>query len=267
MATAWAFIKRDVSLALSYRLSFALQFLGIILTMATFYYLSKLVGGGMAEHLEEYGGEYFPFVLLGLAFSTYMMLGMETFAAKIREGQMMGTLEMMLLSPTRLSTILVASSLWAYIFGSLRVFVFLFLGSIVFGVSFAQTNILAAGVILILAVVSFAVIGMISAAFIVVLKKGDPITWAFGALSTLVAGVYYPIEVLPDWLQGFSALLPLTYALNAMRHAVLQGYSLYDVRFDILALLCFSAVLLPLALLSFRLAVKRAKVEGSLVQY
>jgi len=166
-----------------------------------------------------------------------------------------------------LSTILVASSLWAYIFGSLRVFVFLFLGAIVFGVSFAQANILAAGVILILAVVSFAVIGMISAAFIVVLKKGDPITWAFGALSTLVAGVYYPIEVLPDWLQGFSALLPLTYALNAMRHAVLQGYSLYDVRFDILALLCFSAVLLPLALLSFRLAVKRAKVEGSLVQY
>ena len=149
MATAWAFIKKDVSLAISYRLSFALQFFGILLTVATFYFLSTLVGGAMAEHLEEYGGEYFPFVLLGLAFSTYMMLGMETFAEKIREGQMMGTLEMMLLSPTRLSTILVASSLWAYIFGSLRVFVFLFLGAIVFGVSFGQANILAAVVILI----------------------------------------------------------------------------------------------------------------------
>lgn len=267
MATAWAFVKRDASLAISYRLSFLLQFLGIFFTVATFYYLSTLVGGAMAEHLEGYGGEYFPFVLLGLALSTYMMLGLQNFSAKIREAQMMGTLEIMLLSPTRLSTILLASSLWAYLFGSLRVIVVLLLGAIVFGVSFAQANIPAALVILLLSVTSFAGIGMISAAIVVVLKKGDPIAWAFNGLSALFAGVFYPVAVLPDWLQGFSALLPLTYALNAARLVVLQGYSLYEVRFDILALVCFSAVLLPLGLLCFRFAVKRAKIEGSLVQY
>ncbi len=267
MATAWAFIKRDVSLTLSYRLSFVLQFLGILLTLATFYFLSKIIGGAMSDSLEAYGGEYFPFVLLGLAFSTYMMLGLQAFSTSIREGQMMGTLEIMLLSPTKLSKILLASSLWAYVFGSLRVLVFMFFGIVIFGASFPQANLPAAGVILVLTVISFASIGMISAAFIIILKKGDPIAWAMGSLSTLLAGVYYPVSVLPDWLQGFSAVLPLTYALDAARHAMLQGYSLYQVRFDIIALLGFSVILLPLALFSFRFAVKKAKIEGSLTQY
>ena len=80
MATALAFIKRDVSLALSYRLSFLFQFLGILLTLATFYFLSKLIGGAMADSLETYGGDYFTFVLLGLAFSTYMVLGLQSFS-------------------------------------------------------------------------------------------------------------------------------------------------------------------------------------------
>jgi ABC-2 type transport system permease protein len=221
----------------------------------------------MSGLLDEYGGDYFPFVLLGLAFSTYMMLGLQTFSETIREGQVMGTLEIMLLSPTKLSTILLSSSLWAYGFGSLRVLLFLVFGSLIFGVSFAQANLLTTFVVLILSVLSFASVGIISAAFIMVLKKGDPIAWALSGLSTLLSGVFYPVAVLPEWLQKISAVLPLTYALNAARQSVLLGSSIYEVRFDIFALLIFSAVLLPISLLSFRLAVKRAKVEGSLVQY
>lgn len=267
MATIWAFLKRDISLAVSYRFSFVLQFAGIFFTIATFYFLSKLVGGTMSQQLDEYGGDYFSFVLVGMAFTTYMTLGLGTFSSKIREGQMMGTLEIMLLSPTRLSVILLASSLWDYIFGSLGVFVFLFLGSVIFGVSFVNANLLATVVILTISIISFASLGMISAAFIIVLKKGNPINWVFSGLSTLLSGVLYPVGVLPQWLQVFSNLLPLTYTLDAMRLAMLQGYSIYDLRFNILALLVFSVILLPLALLSFRIAVRRAKIEGSLVQY
>jgi ABC-2 type transport system permease protein len=267
MSTALAFVKRDASMALSYRLSFAMQFVGMLITITTFYFLSKLVGGTVATQLEAYGGDYFAFVLIGLAFSRYMMLSMTTFSTSIREGQMMGTLEIMLLSPTRLSVILLSSSIWAYVFTSFQVVLFLILGVAVFGMSLAYANYLAAMVILILSIASFAGIGIISAAFIMVLKKGDPIAFAFGALSTLLAGVYYPVQVLPGWMERLSDLLPLTYALEGMRKALLQGYTLYDSRFEILALLCFSAVLLPLAFLAFRFAVKRARAEGSLIHY
>jgi ABC-2 type transport system permease protein len=262
-----AFIKRDARLAFSYRLSFLLQFLGMFLAAATFYFLSRIIGNTMNGPLESYGGDYFSFALLGLAFSTYMALGLSTFSETIREGQMMGTLEIMLLSPTRLSLILVASSLWGYIFGSFRVVILLLFGSIVFGVSFANANIPAIFVILLLSIISFASIGMISAAFVMILKKGDPITWVMSGLSTLLSGAIYPVQVLPGWLQTLSGAFPLTYTLNAGRHAMIQGSSIYELRSDILVLFGFCVILLPLAFFSFRNAVRRAKIEGSLVHY
>lgn len=267
MAVARAFLKRDFSQALSYRLSFIMQFGGIFFSVAIFYFLSQLFGIAVAPQLEAYGGDYFSFVLIGLAFTGFLGLSLSNFAASIREGQMMGTLEIMLLSPTRLSSILISSSLWAYLFTTLRVVVYLLVGALIFGASLSQANVLAALVVMLLAIASFSGIGILSAAIVLLVKKGDPITWVLGSMSSLLAGVYYPISVLPDWLEPLSRVLPLTYALDAMRLATLQGYSLYELRVDILALLGFTVVLTPVAFLAFRQALKRAKMEGSLIQY
>jgi ABC-2 type transport system permease protein len=267
MAVATAFLKRDLSQAISYRLSFLLQLVGIFFSVAIFYFLSKLFGGAIAPQLNAYGGDYFSFVLIGLAFTGYMGLSMSSFADSIREGQVMGTLEIMLLSPTRLSSILFSSSLWSYLLTTLRVVVYLALGVLVFGASLNQANLATALIVLILSITSFSSIGILSAAFVLLIKKGDPVAWLLGSVSSLLAGVYYPISVLPDWLEPLSRILPLTYALDAMRLAMLKGYSLYEVRFDILVLLGFTLVLTPLAFLVFRKALKRAKMEGSLIQY
>ncbi len=267
MAVATAFLKRDLSQAISYRLSFLLQIGSIFFSVATFYFLSQLFGGAVAPQLAAYGGDYFSFVLIGLAFTGYMGLSMSNFAASIREGQMMGTLEVMLLSPTRLSTILFSSSLWSYLLTTLNVVVYLLVGVLLFGVNLSHANLAAAVIALILSITSFSSIGILSAAFVLLFKKGDPVTWLFGSVSSLLAGVYYPISVLPDWLEPLSRILPLTYALDAMRLAMLKGYSIYELRFDILVLLGFTAVLTPLAFLVFRKALKRAKMEGSLTQY
>ena len=63
-----AFVKRDFSLQLSYKLSFFLQFLGIFLSVLTFYFIDKLIGAAAVPYLEPYGGDYFSFVLIGIAF-------------------------------------------------------------------------------------------------------------------------------------------------------------------------------------------------------
>jgi ABC-2 type transport system permease protein len=267
MSVAAAFLKRDLSLTLSYRLSFVLQIFGIFFSVASFYFLSRLFGASLVPQLEQYGGDYFSFVLIGIAFSGYLGLSLSTFSASIREGQTMGTLEIMLLSPTRLSSILFSSSLWSYLFTTLSVVVYLVIGSIIFGFDVSHANFITALVILILSITSFSGIGILSAAIVLVVKKGDPVAWVFGSLSSLLAGVYYPISVLPDWLTPLSRVIPMTYALDAMRLAMLKGSSLFEVRFDILVLFGFSLVLTPLAFLVFRNALKRAKMEGSLIQY
>jgi ABC-2 type transport system permease protein len=267
MAVALAFLKRDFFVAASYRMQFLMQFVGILFSAATFYFLSQLFGSVIAPQLEQYGGNYFAFVLIGIAFSGYMGLSLSSFSSQIREGQVTGTLELMLLGPTRLSTILLSSSLWDCIMVTFRVVVFLVIGALIFNTSLNNANYLSALVVLILSITSFAGIGILSAAFVLLLKKGDPVTWVFGGVSSLLAGVYYPVSVLPDWLIPLSRFLPLTYALDAMRLAMLRGYSLYEIRVDIYVMIAFTLFFTPLSLLIFRQALKRAKIEGSLTQY
>ena len=267
MSVAAAFLKRDLSLSLSYRLSFLLQLVGIFFSVSTFYFLSQLFGAALVPQLDQYGGDYFSFVLIGLAFTGYISLSLSNFAASIREGQMMGTLEIMLLSPTRLSTILISSSLWSYLLATVHTLVYLIMGVLIFGFNVSQINIISALVVLVLSIASFSGIGILSAAVVMLVKKGDPIAWLFGGVSSLLAGVFYPISVLPDWLEPLSRFLPLTYALDAMRLAVLKGSSLAELRFDILVLLGFTLILTPLAFIAFSKALKRAKIEGSLTQY
>jgi ABC-2 type transport system permease protein len=100
-----------------------------------------------------------------------------------------------------------------------------------------------------------------------VIKKGDPVTWIFTSLSWLLGGVIYPITILPDWLQKFSYLLPITHSLEGMRLALLKGLSTNDLLPHILALTLFSVVLLPISVGLFGYGVKRAKIEGSLTHY
>jgi len=100
-----------------------------------------------------------------------------------------------------------------------------------------------------------------------VLKKGDPVGWLFTGVSGRLGGLYYPISVLPDWLQTLSYLLPVTYALEGMRLAVLKGYSLTELMPNVLALLVFSIIMLPFSMLAFKFAVRKAKKDGTLTQY
>lgn len=262
-----AFLRRDFRSEFSYRLSFFLQFFHVFFSVAVFYFIAQMIGEADIPQLEPYGGDYFPFVLLGIALSGYVGVGLSSFSRGIRKAQTTGTLEAMLSTPTRLSTIVISSSLWSYLLTTFRVLVYLILGALFLGAEFTLQGWGWAGLILLLTIVSLSSLGIVAASFIMVLKKGDPVTWAFGALTNLLGGIYYPVEILPRWLQFFSALLPVTYSLRGMRRALLQGGGFPVLKMDLAALVGFSVVLLPLSLAAFRYAVRRAKRDGSLTHY
>ena len=148
-----------------------------------------------------------------------------------------------------------------------RVFIYLAIGVIFMGVTFKDANYASAVVVLILSIISFSGLGIIAASFIIVLKRGDPVTWIISSISSLLGGVYYPINVLPEGLQWLAMLLPITYSLDAMRLALLQGDTISDLLPQILALSAFCVVLVPAGIVAFRFAVRQAKIDGSLTQY
>jgi len=180
---ATAALRRDVRLETSYRFSFVLQFLGIFFSVAVFYFVAQLLGDSVNSYLEPYGGDYFAFVLIGIAFGSFFGVGLSSFSRSLRSAQMTGTLEAMLSSPTRISTIVLSSTQWNYLMTTLRVVVYLLIGTLFLDVEFGYANYPAAFVILLLTVISFSSLGIIAAGFIMVLKRGDPITWIIGTVS------------------------------------------------------------------------------------
>ncbi|OQZ04897.1 MAG: ABC transporter [Candidatus Brocadia sp. UTAMX1] len=262
-----AFVWKDFIHEASYKLAFFMQVFGILITTVTFFYLSKLLGDVGTSYLKPYGGDYFSFVLIGVAFFNYLKVSMDGLSASIREGQMVGTLEALLVTQTEIPAIILSSSLYSFIFASFKVAVFLILGAFFFGVDMGNANIAGALLILLLTIISFSSIGIISASFVMVLKKGNPVNWLFTNASGILGGLYYPVSVLPKWLQKLSAVLPVTYSLEGMRLALLKGSSLSALLPNIAALTAFSAIMLPLSVLVFGYAVKRAKIDGTLTQY
>ncbi|HNW39779.1 MAG TPA: ABC transporter permease, partial [Candidatus Omnitrophota bacterium] len=173
----------------------------------------------------------------------------------------------MLMSPTRITVIVVGISLWDFIFTSVTAFISLLFGVLIFKIDLSQANFLGSLVILILTVISFSSIGIISAAFIIVLKKGNPINWIISGLSVFFGGVFFPAEMLPASLKLVSYFIPLTYSLRGLRHAIFQGYNLKMLMPDIAMLLLFCIVLFPLSIWVFKKAIDKAKVMGSLTYY
>jgi len=263
----FAFIKRDFLVEKSYKLSFFLLVLGILASIAVFFFIDLLFGEKIVPHLAEYGVSYFSYVIIGLALLNFVGVGMGSVSSSIREEQLMGTLEAILLTPTRLFSFVLAMVIWNTILASIELIIYLGLGVWVFSIDLSQINILSALTTMFLTIISFGSLGIISAGFIMVFKKGDPVSWLINTFAGVLGGVYFPVEILPEWLRFFSYFLPITYAVRMMELAVHKGYSLWMLRAEASILGLLTLILIFFACISFKMAVRRVRVDGSLVQY
>jgi ABC-2 type transport system permease protein len=95
-------------------------------------------------------------------------------------------------------------------------------------------------------------------------ERGSQMTFVMNSSLLLVSGVYYPTDVLPWWLRVLSPFSPMTYVLQAVRAAILEGAPLSAIGGDLLALTLMGAILLPSSILTFVAAERYAKRTGRL---
>jgi ABC-2 type transport system permease protein len=261
-----AFLRRDFIEASSYKFSFIYSLLGIFFSSATFYFISRLISP-QAAVLEPYGGNYFSFAMVGLAFSGLLGIFQEGLPEVIRSAQVSGTLEALLVTRTSIPAILSGSSMYTFLFALLRTAVHLGLAVAVFGMQFGRINVLGLVCILVLTALCFLSLGILSASFILVFKIGNPIAWLFGSVSGLLGGMAFPVAVLPPWIRWASVFLPITHSLEGLRRSLLSSSSFSEILPSVAALAAFSAVLLPISFWTFRLSLRKAKKDGTLTQY
>jgi ABC-2 type transport system permease protein len=255
---AWAFFKRDFLVDLSYKLSFAFGAIHILITVAAFFFLAQVLG---ARTLQGY--ESFAFILVGLAVNAYMTTCLVCFTQVVRESQLTGTLKAVLVTPTSPTEFLAFSSIYPLARATLDAAVYV-AGGLALGLSLARVNPVPAGLLFVASLLAFSSIGLISATFILIFKRGDPLLWLFGSGSWLLGGVMYPTDVLPAWLRQIGELLPITHTLRGLRATLLTGAPLATVLPEMTVLALFAVVGLPVSVAIFEFGLRRARMTGTL---
>ena len=95
-------------------------------------------------------------------------------------------------------------------------------------------------------------------------ERGAQMTSVVEASFLLISGVYYPITVLPEWMQTIAVISPVTYVLEGTRAALLEGAPLSELMQYIIPLLILGVVSLPIGLRAFKIAENYAKRSGKL---
>jgi ABC-2 type transport system permease protein len=272
MAAAWratlvprAFFTRDRRIETSYRAGILLGIGSSAATVGVFFFLSRTFDEA-APSLTAVGGSYFAFVIIGIVVQTFLGQAVGGFGGAIREAQVTGTLELMLLGPSRLLTLLVSSTLWlqaSAVLGSLAYFAL----AIPLGVDLSAMDVPATVVAFALMLVGFSGMGFLAGATVLIIKRGNPLGWALRGASLVLGGIFYPVSVLPPILQTLGWFLPMTHALVALRGSMLEGLGIVELAPTLAALAVVSIAFLAAGLVAFAAAIRYARTDGSLAQY
>ena len=259
-----AFFWRDLAIARGYRGALILEVLEAFFGVATFYYLSRFVDSPELAAALPHGSNYFAFALVGFAFFDYLSVSIGAFDSSLEEARHNRTLEALLVTQTPLSVILAGSAVYPFVALALRTCVYLAWGVLFFGFAPRSANWLGAVAILLASVLAFAGLGILSASYQILFKRGNPAKWVVLGVSGLVGGMMYPVSVLPQPLQILARLIPVTYSLEGMRAALLGAAGWRELLPSFLTLLLFAAILIPLSFAVFSWALRRTKVTGTL---
>ena len=262
-AVAAALARRDFEITRSYRTAFVLDLFWGAIDILFYYFFSRIVGVSPDADL---GGapSYFAFALAGLMVSVVILSATSAISSRVREEQLTGTLEFICANPVRSSEFALGTSAFPFLYATVRVMIYLIIAVAFLGLAAGEVN--WAGVLLIMPLSGLAMlgVGVLAAAATVVFKRGGSVVTVAVFGMTFISGALFPIALLPEWLQPIGEVMPTTSALDGLRQALYGGGSVWP---EALVLVAWAAVLLPLSLWLFGLAVNRARAQGALAQY
>jgi len=258
-----ALIRRDLLITTSYRLAFVLELLYGVLDLGLYYFISETFEGLSSTDLGA-APTYFAFAAVGVVMGAVLDATSASVAYRIRNEQVTGTLEAVSTTPATALELCVGLVGFPFLFASARAGFYLVVAAIWMELDLTGTSWTGLALVFLATGAAVAPIGILAAAAVLVLKRGDVISGTLVYLMTILAGMVFPVSVLPDWLQPLAVIVPLRYAFDGARQALFTGSGWED---DVLVLVATAVVLWPVAVLLFSLAAAWARRAGSLSEY
>jgi ABC-2 type transport system permease protein len=224
----------------------------------------------IAEGVEATGGQIdvertTTVLLIGAVIWAYLGMIFEILTETVAWERWEGTIEYTFMAPLSRPTHLTGMGLFAIVYGLFQSMLLFTVVAFFFDLSLPEANFAAALAVLAVASVSFVGIGMMTSVLpLISPEKGTQLGFIAQGLLLVVSGVYYPVTVLPEWMQWLSTISPATYALEGARNAILEGDGLSALGDELWPLLLIGVVSIPLGLAVFRLGERHAKRHGKL---
>jgi len=261
----YAFFRRDAVNVSSYKLNFIFSIADMFLWALTMGTLGKITQSAQAPYMQQYGN---------MSAATFMLIGMmcNMFLQQSQGAPQWianpGNIERILLTPCSIPTFILGTMSWQYFWSSLNIIVFIFIGTLLFGMDLSVINWFTFIIVLLIGILAMWGLGITAAGIQLVTKQWNPITWFLMAFSWLVSGVFYSPEALltvdsSGTLYAFAWYLPQTYVYHMIRLSFI-GKTLLDMLPTLANLLILAAVFFGLGYLTFKLCMRRCQLEGSL---
>jgi ABC-2 type transport system permease protein len=258
-----ALARRELLVALSYRMSLLLTLGYGVLGLALYYFISRTFDGVSSSDLGA-APSYFAYAAVGIVVGTMVDATSSTVGTRMREEQTTGTLETLSTTPITSLELPVGVVSFPFLFATMQAGVYLLIASLWMSLDTSQTSWPGLATVLVAAGAALAPIGILAGAAVIALKRGQMISAIAVYLMSILGGMLFPASVMPNWLQSLANLMPIKYAFDGARDALFGGQSWET---DALVLAAWAVVLWPLAIVLFDRAGAFAKRKGSLSQY
>lgn len=241
----------------SYRFQIGIRIIKLLFTLIIFYYFSQFVTLKNSDAL-------FPMLFSGHLFYEFFLKYLKVPGQLITSEQYKGTLPILLNTPiSPVKTIFLLSS-YQLSWDIVLLILYIILGGIYFQVTLSMITVLFMILLMILIWGMIFSWGILGGSVVLLIKRGDPFTSGLLYFALLGGGLYFPIKLLPAFIQWGRWIFPLEQFVTAFRGAFFNN----QIDFSILLIsLGYLIVLLPLSLFSFKYAVRWCKRKGTLGVY
>jgi ABC-2 type transport system permease protein len=255
-------LHRDWLTFTSYRTQLLSMIVGILTNLAIFYFLSRLVSvSAFPTH-----DAYFAYAVIGMVIIQVLQstLGVAT---SLRGELQTGTFERLVLSPFGAIAGVTSMMIFPFVVSILSSMLLLALATLIFGVPVHWDTAALAIPVALLGTGTFAAFGMLFAATTVVFKRAVGGLGLVMTAITLTSGLYFPIALLPGWLQWLSEVQPFTPSVNLLRNVLVGTPLLHSAWSEVAKIAGFLLAMVPLAVLALRTGIRIAQKRGTIIEY
>jgi len=260
---SYAFIERNINLTKRY---WGWEVVWMLYSIANALSITFIGAGTESVTGQKINADHMIlYLLVGTLVWHYLSVVFDQVSEMIAWERWEGTIEYTFMAPVTRFTHMVGQTLYSLVYGLLHTALILGVVALFFRLDLSEANLLGGVLVLLAGSLSFIGLGMVASVLPLLFpERGAQMTHVIQAVLLLISGVYFPVSVLPRWMQPLTRLSPATYVLEGMRSALLDGARTATLLSHLGKLLLIGLIAIPIGLAIFRQAEMYAKRTGKL---